>query len=279
MLVKAGSGVADLAESDSAGVGREVAHTTLVASLNDTAALEAIFASRGQEIAAVIIEPLPANYGLLPQTTEFLKKVQSIAHQHGSLLIFDEVISGFRMALGGMAELTGIKPDLVTYGKILGGGFPVGCYAGRKDLMDLVAPQGPVYQAGTLSANPVGMVAGLATLKRIVELDLYKVIEARGKAWAKTINDAWIKDGLPLRMTQRGSLFWVQTSGLESFPQVEALPKDLVAFYRKFFPHLLKENIYLAPSPYEVGFLSAAHSEELLAEVAEKIIRIGRQSL
>jgi glutamate-1-semialdehyde 2,1-aminomutase len=183
------------------------------------------------------------------------------------------------MALGGMAQLTGIKPDLVTYGKILGGGFPVGCYAGRKDLLDLVAPQGPVYQAGTLSANPVGMVAGLATLKRIVELDLYNVLEKRAKMWADKINEAWIKDGLPLRMTQRGSLFWVQTSGKESFPQVEALPSDLVAFYKKFFPNLLKNNIYLAPSAYEVGFLSAAHSAELLERASDSIIKIGKESL
>lgn len=278
MLVKAGSGVADLAESDSAGVGKDVAHTTLVSTLNDVSALESIFASRGSEIAAVIIEPLPANYGLLPQTMEFLKTVQAIAQKHGTLLIFDEVISGFRMALGGMAELTGIKPDLVTYGKILGGGFPVGCYAGRKDLMDLVAPQGPVYQAGTLSANPVGMVAGLATLKRIVELDLYKVLDQRGKAFAEKVNSAWIRDGLPLRMTQRGSLFWVQTSGKESFARVEELPSDLVPFYKKFFPNLLNNNIYLAPSAYEVGFLSASHTESLLEEVAATFAKVGKDS-
>lgn len=279
MLVKAGSGVADLAESDSAGVGSDVAQTTLVAPLDDELSLEAIFAAKGKEIAAVIIEPLPANYGLLPQRIEFLKKVQSIALKHGSLLIFDEVISGFRMALGGMAEITGIKPDLVTYGKILGGGFPVGCYAGRKDLLELVAPQGPVYQAGTLSANPVGMVAGLATLKRIVELDLYRVLEARAKKWAETINKAWIKEGLPLRMTQRGSLFWVQTSGKDSFSKIESLPTDLVGFYKSFFPNLVKNNIYLAPSAYEVGFLSSQHTEEMLFQVTESFIEAGKKSL
>jgi glutamate-1-semialdehyde 2,1-aminomutase len=276
MLVKAGSGVADLAESDSAGVGKEVAHTTLVSSLNDAAALEAIFASRGKEIAAVIVEPLPANYGLLPQSVDFLKTIQTLAHKHGSLLIFDEVISGFRLALGGMAEVTGIKPDLVTYGKILGGGFPVGCYAGRKDLMDLVAPQGPVYQAGTLSANPVGMVAGLATLKRIVELDLYKQLDLRAQKWAAQINSAWVSDGLPLRMTQRGSLFWIQTSGQESFAQVEMLPSNLISFYKRLFPNLLERNIYLAPSAYEVGFLSAAHNDEILSECAEALIEAGK---
>lgn len=279
MLVKAGSGVAELAESDSAGVGSEVAQTTLVASLDDEKALEQIFAQKGRDIAAVIIEPLPANYGLLPQSIAFLKKVQSIAHKNGSLLIFDEVISGFRMALGGMAELTGIKPDLVTYGKILGGGFPVGCYAGRKELMDLVAPQGPVYQAGTLSANPVGMVAGLATLKRIVEMDLYRVLDQRGRAWAEKINAAWTQKGLPLRMTQRGSLFWIQTSGKESFSQVESLPSDLVSFYKKLFPRLLENNIYLAPSAYEVGFLSAMHTEAMLDELAESFIRLSESCL
>jgi glutamate-1-semialdehyde 2,1-aminomutase len=278
MLVKAGSGVAELAESDSAGVGREVAQTTLVASLNDETGLQEMFALRGRDIAAVIIEPLPANYGLLPQTKQFLLKVQKLCQKNGSLLIFDEVISGFRMALGGMAELTGIKPDLVTYGKILGGGFPVGCYAGRADLLEMVAPQGPVYQAGTLSANPVGMVAGLATLKRILELDLYATLERLSHQWATNINKAWNQQGLPLCMTQRGSLFWVQTSGKESFETPQELPINLVPFYKKFFPALLNNNIYLAPSAYEVGFLSAAHTPELLESLAEKVIRIGAQA-
>ena len=172
LLVKAGSGLAGDSASDSAGVTSELAALTLVAPLDDEAALEQIFNDHKGQVAAVIIEPLPANYGLLAQRIEFLRAVERIAHAHGALVIFDEVISGFRVALGGMAELTGLRPDLVTYGKVIGGGFPVGAYGGRRDLMDLVAPNGPVYQAGTLSANPVGMRAAVSDgpIRRLTQI-------------------------------------------------------------------------------------------------------------
>src|SRR6266704_5502736 len=165
LLVKAGSGLAGASASSSAGVSANVAGETLVAPLDDEEAVRQIFAEHGKDIAAVILEPLPANYGLLIQRREFIEETVRIAHEHGSLVIFDEVISGFRVALGGMAEVLGMRPDLVTYGKVIGGGFPVAGYGGRKDLMELVAPSGPAYQAGTLSANPVGMRAGLDTLQ------------------------------------------------------------------------------------------------------------------
>src|SRR5713226_77675 len=159
LLVKAGSGLAGAAASSSAGVSANVASETLIAPLDDENRVRKIFAEHGKDIAAVILEPLPANYGLLIQRREFIEETVRIAREHGSLAILDEVTSGFRVALGGMAEVLGIRPDLVTYGKVIGGGFPVACYGGRKDLMELVAPAGPVYQAGTLSANPVGMRA------------------------------------------------------------------------------------------------------------------------
>src|SRR3954471_15859268 len=179
LLVKAGSGLAGESASSSAGVSEQVAHDTLVASLDDEAGVEKIFAEHGDEIAAVILEPLPANYGLLIQRREFIESVVTTARKHGALVIFDEVISGFRVALGGMAEVLGMRPDLVTYGKVIGGGFPVAAYGGRKDLMELIAPIGPVYQAGTLSANPVGMRAGLATLQKIESVDAYGQLEQR----------------------------------------------------------------------------------------------------
>src|SRR5437870_7192125 len=177
LLVKAGSGLAGEAASSSAGVSEAVATETLVASLDDEENVRAIFAEHDKEIAAVILEPLPANYGLLIQRREFIEDVMKIARAHGSLVIFDEVISGFRVALGGMAEVLGLRPDLVSYGKVIGGGFPVGAYGGLRDLMELVAPAGPVYQAGTLSANPVGMRAGLATLQKIDSENVYEKLE------------------------------------------------------------------------------------------------------
>src|SRR5437868_4898213 len=179
LLVKAGSGLAGVAASSTAGVSNQVASDTLVAPLDDENAVREVFRQHGKEIAAVILEPLPANYGLLIQRREFIDEVMELARANGALVIFDEVISGFRVALGGMAQVLGMKPDLVTYGKVIGGGFPVACYGGRKDLMALVAPSGPVYQAGTLSANPVGMRAGLATLQKIERVDAYAQLEKR----------------------------------------------------------------------------------------------------
>src|SRR5256886_6855160 len=179
LLVKAGSGLAGEAASSSAGVSENVAAETLVAPLDDETAVKTVFDQFGAEIAAVILEPLPANYGLLIQRREFIDETIRLARAHGALVIFDEVISGFRVALGGMAEVLGTHPDLVTYGKVIGGGFPVAAYGGRRDLMQLVAPAGPVYQAGTLSANPVGMRAGLATLQKAERLNFYDQLERR----------------------------------------------------------------------------------------------------
>src|SRR5438477_8251801 len=179
LLVKAGSGLAGEAASSSAGVSENVAGETLVAALDDEGAVREVFDQHGQEIAAVILEPLPANYGLLIQRREFIDEVSKLAHANGALVIFDEVISGFRVALGGMAQVLGIRPDLVTYGKVIGGGFPVAAYGGRKELMELVAPVGPVYQAGTLSANPVGMRAGLRTLQKAESVNVYAQLETR----------------------------------------------------------------------------------------------------
>ncbi len=278
MLVRSGSGLAGLATSDSAGVSENVAAETLVAPLDDEAQLEAMFAKYGQEIAAVIIEPLPANYGLLQQRTEFLIKVAQTAKSHGSLLIFDEVISGFRVEMGGMAEVLNIKPDLVTYGKIIGGGFPVGCYGGRKDLMDLVAPSGPVYQAGTLSANPVGMSAGLATLKKAKSLNLHEVLNQRTKDFAGKINQAFEQRELPWQMSYFGSLFWLHAKTKQPIRQISSIPNGHKEAFAKLFHNCLDEGVYLAPSGYEVGFISWAHSEEILSHASDIIIKAAERA-
>jgi glutamate-1-semialdehyde 2,1-aminomutase len=275
LLVKAGSGLAGIAAASSAGVSDAVAGETLTVVLDDDAALEEVFRREGKNIAAVIVEPLPANYGLLIQRPEFLLKIQSLAKANGSLLIFDEVISGFRVALGGMAEILGIRPDLVTYGKILGGGFPVGCYAGRKDLMDLVAPLGNVYQAGTLSANPVGMVAGLETLQKMQRLDGWKLLEKRGQYFEKKIKELLSAKKSPIDFVRYGSLFWFHLKTENPIRQVGQIPAGQKEAFRHLFLKALKLGVYLAPNAYEVGFLSLAHDEAVI----DRTIKILEESL
>src|SRR3989475_1076526 len=216
LLVKAGSGLAGVAASSSAGVSSQVASETLVAPLDDEDAVRKLFDEFGKEIAAVILEPLPANYGLLIQRREVIEEKLRIARQHGALVIFDEVISGFRVALGGMAEVLGMRPDLITYGKVIGGGFPVAGYGGRKDLMELVAPAGPVYQAGTLSANPVGMRAGLATLHKIESVKAYEKLEAKTARFCDELSADFKQRGLPFQIARAASIFWLhsQTEGV-----------------------------------------------------------------
>lgn len=269
LLVKAGSGLADAvpgqAASDSAGVSSAVADETIVAPLDDIAALTAIFDRHGENLAAAIIEPLPANFGLLVQRPEFLKALEALCKKHGALLIFDEVISGFRVARGGMAELTGIAPDLVTYGKVIGGGFPVGCYGGRRDLMDLVAPMGPVYQAGTLSANPVGMRAGLATLKKANAMNVWAALEKRTANFVEGLRADLVKAKSEFFVARVGSIFWLH-QGPNSPRQMGEIPKTHAERFRPVFHRCLEAGIYLAPSGFEVGFVGAAHTDALLQE-------------
>ncbi len=267
LLVQSGSGLAGISASSSAGIPEEVSDLTLVAPLDDEETLEAIFKREGEQIAAVIIEPLPANFGLLIQRKEFLQKVAKLAKQYGVLLILDEVISGFRVALGGMAELLDIKPDLVSYGKVIGGGFPVGCYGGRKDLMDLVAPNGNVYQAGTLSANPVGMRAGLCTLQKMEKLNGWQALEERGQLLESLLNPLFKKH--QIQLVRQGSLFWFHLKTDKPVRRVNQIPAGQKDFFKKFFDKTLAQGIYLAPHAYEVGFLSLAHTPEILTETAK----------
>ena len=270
MLVKAGSGLVTFGEPSSAGVPKAFADLTTVISLDDPEALERVFAEQGGELAAAIIEPVPANNGLLVQDPGFLRRLRELCSQHGTVLIFDEVISGFRVAPGGAAELFRITPDLVTYGKIIGGGMPVGLYGGRKDIMAVISPDGPVYQAGTLSGNPVAMAAGLATLEKLTP-NVYRDLEAKGAKWAAAF------EKLPgLHAPRVGSLIWpLFQAGVKRADRVE---DGAISKFNRLHGLLLKQGIYLPPSGFEVAFLSAAHGEEELAHL-ERAIGVVAQEL
>lgn len=272
LLVKAGSGLAGASASSSAGVSAKVAGETLVAPLDDEEAVRKIFAEHGKDIAAVILEPLPANYGLLIQRQEFIAETVKLARDHGALVIFDEVISGFRVALGGMAEVLGMRPDLVTYGKVIGGGFPVACYGGRKDLMELVAPAGPVYQAGTLSANPVGMRAGLATLQKIERVGAYAQLETKTAGFCDRLNGEMQERGLPFELTRTASIFWLHARTNEAIRRIDQIPPQHAAAFARVFHNALSRGVYLAPSGFEVSFMSLAHDDELLERAAAAIL-------
>src|SRR6266436_7540528 len=272
LLVKAGSGLAGTSASSSAGVSANVAGETLVAPLDDEEAVRKVFAKHGKDIAAVILEPLPANYGLLIQRREFIEETAQIAREHGSLVMFDEVISGFRVALGGMAEVLGMRPDLVTYGKVIGGGFPVAGYGGRKDLMELVAPAGPVYQAGTLSANPVGMRAGLGTLQKIETENVYEKLEWKTARFCDDLNGDLKQRDLPFQLTRSGSIFWLHARTEEPIRRIDQIPAHHAAGFAKIFHRALAGGVYLAPSGFEVNFMSLAHDDELLERASEGIL-------
>lgn len=274
MLIKAGSGLAGQAEASSAGVPKGVSDDTLVLDLNDREGLKECFTREGDQIAAIIIEPLPANNGLLIQDLEFLKLCRELTSKSGALLIFDEVISGFRVAFGGMVEKTGIKPDIVTYGKIIGGGLPVGALAASKELMGHLAPLGPVYQAGTLSANPLAMAGGLATLKKIAQADFYQTLDRQTEALVQLL-ERWTQefDGGRfsfLRWIRMGSLFWPVRADHDP-KSLNELPASLSEDFTPFFEEFLKRGVYLAPNAYEVGFASLAHTNEVLAELEQRL--------
>ena len=274
LLIRAGSGLAEMSAPDSAGVTPALAADTLVAPLDDEAALTRIFEKHGKEIAALLIEPLPANYGLLPQRPAFLKFLREITAQYGALLVFDEVMSGFRIGFGGMAEATGITPDLVTYGKVIGGGFPVGAYGGRKDLMDLVAPNGPVYQAGTLSGNPVAMTAGKTCLTKLLRDKPFAALEQSTRELGEAIMAIGRKHApYPVTVQHYGSKFWMICGEIESadgivrtIAQIPPLHKERFA---KIFHGLLDRGFYLAPSGFEVGFMATVHTPAINASLAD----------
>jgi glutamate-1-semialdehyde 2,1-aminomutase len=272
LLVQAGSGLAGPVAASSAGLPADMIASTLVAPLDDDAALDAVFDTHGPDIAAVIVEPVPANYGLLPQRREWLAHLAGRARAAGALLILDEVITGFRSGLQGAAAVYDLTPDLVCYGKIIGGGFPVGAYAGRADLMSLVAPEGPVYQAGTLSANPVGMRAGLATLRRMESADGWAVLDARTATFTDTLQRRLASLVPDLVIARHASIFWLHRTSDAPLRQPGQIPAAHAEWYRRFFHAALARGIYLPPSAYEVCFLSLAHDEGVLAQAADALV-------
>jgi glutamate-1-semialdehyde 2,1-aminomutase len=260
LLVAAGSGLATFGRPSSAGVPEAFTACTRVLPLDNEAALEGLFADEGARIAAVIIEPVPANHGLLLQRLEFLETLRRITSRQGSLLIFDEVISGFRLAPGGVAELTGITPDLATFGKVIGGGMPVGAFGGPHEIMARLAPDGDTYQAGTLSGNPVAMASGIATLDVLVKEHGWRKLEALGAELETRLEPVLADAGFPVHLTRAGSLFWM--SFHEAGAPRTAAPLTLEASKRfsALFHAMLDRGVYLPPSAYEACFLSLAHT-------------------
>jgi glutamate-1-semialdehyde 2,1-aminomutase len=260
LLVAAGSGLATFGRPSSAGVPEAFTACTRVLPLDDEAAVEALFAKEGSRIAAVIIEPVPANHGLLLQRKEFLETLRKVTSQHGTLLIFDEVISGFRLARGGVSELTGIVPDLATFGKVIGGGMPVGAFGGPRKIMARLAPDGDTYQAGTLSGNPVAMASGIATLDVLIKQNGWQKLEALGAELETLLEPVLAKAGFPVHLTRQGSLFWMSFheggAPRTAAPLTEAASKRFSALFHA----MLDRGVYLPPSAYEACFLSLAHT-------------------
>ena len=262
LLVQAGSGLATLGMPTSAGVPEAIAALTDVLPLDDEQAAENLFAEKGDEIACVLIEPMPANNGLLVQRFEFLRRLRELTRKHGSLLVMDEVISGFRVAPAGMVELTGIEPDLVTLGKIVGGGMPVGAYLGSARWMEQLAPSGPVYQAGTLSGNPLAMAAGLATLRELGTGPKYAQLEKLGRSledgWRTSLRQA----GALGEVVRVGSVLWLSLQEGDA-PRASAdIHDDTAQRYGHIHGAMLEQGVWMAPSAYEVAFLSTAHTQQ-----------------
>jgi glutamate-1-semialdehyde 2,1-aminomutase len=270
LLVKAGSGALTLSQPDSAGIPAALAALTIALPFNDPDALRFAFAQNKGEIAAVIVEPIPANAGLIPPLPGFLETLRDLCTSHGTLLIFDEVMTGFRLGRGGAQELLGVRPDLSCFGKVIGGGLPVGAFGGRADIMDFLAPLGPVYQAGTLSGNPLAMAAGLAQLKVLEEQDIFAKLEQSGAQLEAETRAALKSAGLDYPFYRYGSMFCLFFTNQPVHRLDDARTSDLKHFAR-FFHALLGAGIYIAPSQFETGFISAAHTAQDLEQTARAV--------
>jgi glutamate-1-semialdehyde 2,1-aminomutase len=259
LLVKAGSGALTFGQPSSAGVPPEIAAQTLVLDFNDETSVTDAFARAGSEIAAVIVEPVVGNANLIAPKPGFLQLLRELCTQHGAVLIFDEVMTGFRVALGGAQALYGIKPDMTTLGKVIGGGMPVGAFGGRRDIMQCVAPLGPVYQAGTLSGNPVAVAAGLATLRVVQSTGFYDKLTATAYALCKGLSDVAAAHQIAFCAQHVGGMFglYFRASVPQSYAEVMTCDKER---FNQFFHSMLAEGVYLAPSAYEAGFVSSAHT-------------------
>jgi glutamate-1-semialdehyde 2,1-aminomutase len=271
LLVKAGSGLLTFADStqnapSSGGVPQDLVKHTLVLPYNDIEAIEAVFKKQGNEIAAVIIEPIAGNMNLIKPSAEFLKALRDLTHQYGSVLIYDEVMTGFRVALGGAQSLQGITPDLTCVGKVMGGGMPMAAFGGKKEIMSKLAPLGNVYQAGTLSGNPVSVAAALKTLEIISRSGFYECLTTQTEKLMTGLKQAADKAGIPLAVDSAGGMFGFYFA--DAVPSTyEAVTKTNIEAFKKFFHLMLDEGVYLAPSAYEAGFTSIAHDDAVLQEI------------
>lgn len=268
LLVAAGSGALTHGEPDSAGIPKSFAAETIVVPFNLPERIEEVFAKFGDDIAAIILEPYPANAGFVLPQPGYLELLRALTTRHGALLIFDEVMTGFRLAKGGVQELTGVTPDLTAMGKVIGGGLPVGAFGGRADIMDQLAPDGPVYQAGTLSGNPLAMAVGLAQLRELEKQNGYQRLEAIGQRFEKGLRGIISEKGLPYRMNRVGSM-WCLYFGDSEIINVDSVQKGDFEAFKRFFWACLEKGVYLAPSPYETGFLSLAHSDRDIDDTLE----------
>lgn len=274
LLVKAGSGLVTFGSSSSAGVPETIARETLVLPLNNKEALIKAFKEHKDEIACIIIEPVPANNGLLLQDKEYLQFVKKIALENCALLIFDEVISGFRVGFDGAAGYYDIQPDIITYGKIIGGGIPAGCYGSSSKIMSCIAPDGDVYQAGTLSGNPVAMSAGKAALSELVKDGFYEDQEKRTQEFVGKIKNHISEKGYKIYIATIGSIFWMVYGDNEKIQSPDQISKEAGKYFKAIFSKLLERGVYLGPSGYEVGFVSSTHSTKILNNAANKIMAV-----
>jgi glutamate-1-semialdehyde 2,1-aminomutase len=280
LLVRAGSGALTFGHPDSAGIPAAFTQHTIVAPFNDVEAVKAIFAANKNEIAGIIVEPVPGNAGLYLPKPGYLEFLREITTSHGALLIFDEVMTGFRLARGGAQERFGLRPDLSTFGKVIGGGLPVGAFGGRAEIMDYLAPLGPVYQAGTLSGNPIAMAAGLANLEELGASpksgDAYARLEELGAQLEAGMKDAAQSAGVPVTFNRCGSMFCGYFTSTPVHNVADAMRSDRERF-KKFFHGMLEQGVYLAPSQFEAGFLSTAHTPADIARTVAAAAKVMRE--
>lgn len=277
-LIKAGSGALTFGTPNSPGVTTGTAQSTLIAKYNDLESVKQLFEKHGEHIAAVILEPVTGNMGVVEPLKEFLQGVRDLCTEYGTVLIFDEVMTGFRVSAGGAQELYGITPDLTTLGKIIGGGLPVGAYGGKQDIMDQLAPKGPVYQAGTLSGNPLAMAAGLATLRILEQTPFfYNVMDMKAARLAKGLKRCLAETGIPGVVNRVGSMFTLFFTEEQSVKSFDDVMKSDTKRFARFFKLSLDEGVYLAPSQFEAGFVSIAHTDEMIDQTIEAALSAMKQ--
>jgi glutamate-1-semialdehyde 2,1-aminomutase len=270
LLVKAGSGTLTLGVPTSPGVPASLAQHTLTLTYNDLAGVEALFESMGDEIACIIVEPVAGNMNCIPPVPGFLEGLRRVCDSHGSVLIFDEVMTGFRVAPGGAQELYGVRPDLTTLGKVIGGGLPVGAFGGRRDIMEKIAPLGPVYQAGTLSGNPVSLAAGLKTLELASAEGFHAQLDRAAKRLTAGLQACADSAGIPFTTNQAGGMFGCFFSDEATVSLYEQVTRCDMGRFRRFFHGMLEAGVYMAPSAYEAGFVSSAHSDAIIDATLEQ---------